>query len=161
MFERFQGREGRVALINALRSQFLVDGNSEIADRIASAAQIKEFAPGGRLFAQGERGTDVFFVLAGKVSVRVGEREVATCGTGMHVGEMALLDPFAGRSATVQAIDTVATGSISAQKFTEIANSHPQLWRRVAIELARRLVRLEIAAHQTAAHQQVVEAATA
>jgi CRP-like cAMP-binding protein len=134
--------------MNALRSQFLVDGNSEIADRIASAAQVQEIGAGARLFTQGDRGTDVFFILAGKVSVRLGEHEVATAGPCMHVGEMALLDPFKGRSATVQATDTVVTAVISAQRFTEIATYHPQLWRRVAMELARRLSALDTAVYQ-------------
>jgi CRP-like cAMP-binding protein len=151
MLERFQGREGRAALLGALRSQFLVDGNSDVADRIASAARIEEYAPGARLFAQGDRGTDVYFILAGQVSVRVGEREVSTCGAGMHVGEIALLDPFKGRSATVDAADTVVAAQISAQKFTEIATYHPELWRRVGIELARRLVKLETRVYQYAA----------
>jgi CRP-like cAMP-binding protein len=151
MLERFQGREGRAALVNALRNQFLVDGNTDVADRIASAAQVLEFRPGTRLFTQGERGTDVFFILAGEVSVHVGEHEVARCRAGMHVGEMALLDPFKGRVATVNAVDTVVTARLSAQKFTEIATFHSELWRRVGIELARRLVKLEARVFQYAA----------
>ena len=141
MLERFQGKEGRVALLNALRTQFLVDGNSDIADKIASAAQVKEYAPGTPLFSQGERGSDLCFILSGQVSVRVDEREIATCGAGMHVGEIGLLEPFKGRSATVVSIDTVVMVQISAQKFTDIAQYHPELWRRMAIELARRLVK--------------------
>ena len=148
MLERFQGREGRAALVNALRGQFLVDGNTDVADRIASAGLLREYTPGARLFAQGERGTEVFFILAGQVSVRVGDREVSTCGAGMHVGEIALLDPFKGRSATVDAKDTVVVVQITAQKFTEIATYHPELWRRVGIELARRLVKLEARIYQ-------------
>ena len=150
MLERFQGREGRAALLNALRSQFLVDGNSDVADRIASAAQLMEYAPGARIFAQGERGTEVFFILAGQVSVRVGEGEVATCSAGTHVGEISLLEPFKGRSATVDAIDTVVVAQMSGQKFTEIATYRPDLWRRVGIELARRLVKLEARIYQHA-----------
>ena len=141
MLERFQGKEGRVELLNALRTQFLVDGNSDIADRIASAAQVKEYAPGTPLFSQGEKGSDLCFILSGQVSVRVDERGVATCNAGMHVGEIALLDPFKGRSATVVAMGTVVVALLPAQKFTDIAQYHPELWRRVAVELARRLVK--------------------
>jgi CRP-like cAMP-binding protein len=150
MLERFQGRDGHAALLNALRGQFLVDGNSDIADNIASAGQLTEYASGASLCVQGERGTEVFFVLAGQVSVRVGGREVTTCGPGMHVGEIALLEPFKGRSATIVAIDTVVVTQLSAQRFTEIAAYHPELWRRVGIELARRLVRLEAQVYQNA-----------
>lgn len=143
MLERFQGKDGHAALLNALRSQFVVDGNSEIAELIASASRIKEFAPGAALFVQGERSSDLYFILAGQVSVRVDDREIATCSAGIHVGEIALLEPFKGRSAAVVAIDTVVVAQISAQKFTEIAKHHPELWRRIAIELARRLVKTQ------------------
>lgn len=141
MLERFQGKDGRAALLNALRNQFLVDGNSDIADKIASATQIKEYSPDTVLFTQGERSSDLYFILAGQVSVCEHGRKIATCSAGMHVGEIALLDPFKGRSTTVVAIDTVIVAQISAQKFTDIAKYHPELWRRVAVELACRLVK--------------------
>ncbi|MBI4204061.1 MAG: cyclic nucleotide-binding domain-containing protein [Betaproteobacteria bacterium] len=140
MLERFQGKDGRVALLNALRNQFLVDGNSEIADMIASAAHVKEYAPGTALFTKGERGSDLCFILSGQVSVRVDEREIATVSAGMHVGEIGLLEPFKGRSGTVVAVDTVVVAQVAGHRFTEIARFHPELWRRMAVELARRLV---------------------
>ena len=141
MLEQFQGKEGRPALLNALRNQFLVDGNADIADKIASGAHVKEFTPGTPIFSQGERGSDLCFVLAGRVSVRVDGEEVATVNAGMHVGEIGLLESFKGRSATVVAIDTVVAAQVSQTRFTEIARFHPDLWRRMAIELARRLVK--------------------
>lgn len=141
MVERFQGKDGRAALLKALRNQFLVDGNSDIADKIASASQVNEYAPGAPLFIQGERGSDLCFILSGQVSVRVDEQEIATVGAGMHVGEIGLLEPFKGRSATVVATDTVVAAQVAGHRFTEIARLHPELWRRIAIELARRLVK--------------------
>jgi CRP-like cAMP-binding protein len=144
MLERFQGREGRAALLNALRNQFLVDGSSEIADMICSASQLQEFAPGSPLFTQGERGSHLIFILAGQVSVQVDGEEVATCNAGIHVGEVALLEPFQGRSATVKAKDTVVVAQISGQKFGDIAKHYPELWRRIAIELSRRLVKSQL-----------------
>jgi CRP/FNR family cyclic AMP-dependent transcriptional regulator len=141
MLERYQGKDGRGALLSALRNQFLVDGNSDVADKVALGSQLMEYTPGTTVFTQGERGGDLCFVLAGKVSVRVDERQVATCGAGIHVGEIGLLEPFKGRSATVVAIDTVVAAHISHTRFTEIARLHPELWRRMAIELAHRLVK--------------------
>lgn len=144
MLKRFQGKEGHVALLNALRSQFLVDGSSEIADMISSASQLEEYAPGSPLFTQGERGSDLCFILAGHVSVQVDGVEVATCGAGVHVGEVALLEPFQSRAATVKAKDAVVVARITAQKFSDIAKHHPDLWRRMAIELSRRLVKSQL-----------------
>ncbi|MGQ0523895.1 MAG: Crp/Fnr family transcriptional regulator [Betaproteobacteria bacterium] len=143
MLERFQGKDGRVALLNALRGQFLVDGNTEIADKLASAIQLREYGPGVLLFSQGERGSDLYFIIHGKVSVSIDGREIATVGAGMHVGEIALLEPFKGRSATVAASEPAVAALISQQRFTEIARFHPDLWRRIAIELARRLVKAQ------------------
>ena len=144
MLERFQGREGRAALLNALRNQYLVDGSSEIAELFASASQVHEYSPGSPLFTQGERGSYLVFILAGEVSVQVDGQEVATVRAGMHVGEVALLEPFQGRSATVKAKDTVVAAQISGQKFGDVAKHHPELWRRIAIELSRRLVKTQL-----------------
>lgn len=144
MLERFQGREGRSALLNALRNQFLVDGSTEIAELFASASQVQEYLPGSPVFTQGERGSYLVFILAGEVSVQVDGQEVATVRAGMHVGEVALLEPFQGRSATVKAKDTVVAAQISGQKFGDVAKHHPELWRRIAIELSRRLVKTQL-----------------
>ncbi|MBI4195831.1 MAG: cyclic nucleotide-binding domain-containing protein [Betaproteobacteria bacterium] len=143
MLERFQGKEGRVALLNVLRNQFLIDGNSDIADKIASAAQIREYSPGIPLFSEGERGSDLYFILAGQVSISMDVREIATVSAGMHVGEIGLLEPFRGRSANVIAKDTVVAALVSQTRFTEIARFHPELWRRMAMELGRRLVKAQ------------------
>lgn len=143
MLERFQGKDGRVALLNALRGQFLVDGNTDIADKMSSGVQLREYGPGVPLFSQGERGSDLYLILHGKVAVSIDDREIATVGAGMHVGEIALLEPFKGRSATVVASEVVVAALINQQRFTEIARFHPELWRRIAIELARRLVKAQ------------------
>jgi CRP-like cAMP-binding protein len=140
VIESYQGNEGRATLMNALRAQFLVDGNSDIAKLLASATQIREYKPGAALFSEGDRGGDLFFILEGQVSVRKRERELAVCGAKTHIGEIGLLEPFNGRSASVVAIDNVVVAQISLQKFTEIAESHPNLWRRMALALAHRLV---------------------
>lgn len=143
MLENYQGKEGRAALLNALRSQFLVDGNSDIAGLIASATRVKEFAPGALLFTEGERGGDLFFIIEGQVSVRRDDREISTIGARMHVGEIGLLEPFRGRSATVVATEEVVAAQLTHMQFTDIATLHPNLWRRMALELAHRLVKTQ------------------
>ncbi|HJQ62873.1 MAG TPA: cyclic nucleotide-binding domain-containing protein [Burkholderiales bacterium] len=140
MIEQFQGKEGRTALMDALRRQFLVDGMSEIAEKIASVMQLKEYEPAETLFTQGERGGDLCLLLAGKVSIRVDQQEVAVVNAGMHVGEIGMLEPFKGRSATVVAIDTVVAAHLTQTRFFELAKFHPDLWRRLALELGHRLV---------------------
>jgi len=52
---------------------------------------------------------------------------------------MALVDPLAKRSATVVAVETTAALRVPEHQFTKIATQHPDLWRRVAVEIAKRL----------------------
>jgi CRP/FNR family transcriptional regulator, cyclic AMP receptor protein len=143
MIERFQGRDGRAALLNALRSQFLVDGNTDIADLMASVSKLREFAAGAEIFTEGDRGGDLFLLISGQVSIRKHGHEIETYGAGMHVGEIGLLEPFKGRTATVVALETVVAAQISELNFTEIAKAHPNLWRRMALQLARRLLKTQ------------------
>ena len=126
--------------MDALRRQFLVDGSSGIADMIASAMQLTEYLPGTALFNQGDRGGDLYFLLAGKVSINVDGRQVATVDAGSHVGEIGMLEPFKGRSASVVAVDTVVSAHITQATFLEIARQYPDLFRRLALELGHRLV---------------------
>ncbi|MGQ0525461.1 MAG: Crp/Fnr family transcriptional regulator [Betaproteobacteria bacterium] len=139
----FQGKDGRPALMDALRRQFLVDGSSAIAERIATDMLLKEFPTGEALFDQGERGSDLHLILSGKVSIRMDGQEVAVVNAGMHVGEIGMLEPFKGRTASVVALDTVVAAVITQKKFFEMSKVHPELWQRLALELAHRLVRAQ------------------
>lgn len=140
MIEKFQGKDGRPALLAALRSQFLVDGSVELAERIASDMQLKEYSEGSAIYTQGERGGDMCLILAGKVAIRVDDEQVAMVNAGMHVGEIGMLEPFKGRSASVVAMDTVVAAHILQKRFREMAKPFPDLWYRLALELAHRLV---------------------
>ena len=142
MLERFQGKDGLPVLLDALRRQALVDGSSAIADMIASAVHLKEYKQSEALFQQGERGSELYFILAGTVSVRVHQREVATINAGMHVGEIGMLEPFKGRSATIVAMETVVAASITQKTFFDIARVHPDIFHRLALELGHRLVEM-------------------
>ena len=52
---------------------------------------------------------------------------------------MALIDPMAPRSATVVAQQATVVARVSEKNFTTVANNHPELWRRIAVQLAERL----------------------
>ena len=144
MIEQFQGKDGRAALMTGLRGQFLVDGSSDIADGIASSMQLREYFEDEAIFTQGERGGDICLILSGKVSIRIDGQQVAIVNAGMHVGEIGMLEPFKGRSATVIAMDTVVAAHITQTRFFEMAKVHSDLWRRLALELAHRLVKAQI-----------------
>jgi CRP/FNR family cyclic AMP-dependent transcriptional regulator len=70
---------------------------------------------------------------------------------GTHVGDMALIDVAAPRSATVRARTEAVTARVEEPAFTRIAEKFPKIWRALALELARRLYqRGSLVAHKRA-----------
>ncbi len=139
MIERFAGEENKRVLLDALRGQQCV-GEGEIAKAIAEVVSLQEFRKGEPVIEQDAQKNSMYFILSGSVSVLVNGREIALRYAGEHVGEMALADPSAKRSATVVAIeDGTVVAEIEEADFSRIAEAHPCLWRRLAVELAARL----------------------
>lgn len=126
-------------LVSTLSVQEAVFGDATAAEMLADAATIVEYASGQQLVSQGGTDNDVYFILSGTVSVQVHGREVARRSAGQHIGEMALINPSARRSASVTAIDTVTAAKVSEAGFEKIATAKPHLWRSFARELCNRL----------------------
>ena len=84
---------------------------------------------------------DVYLVLEGEVAVEVNGKRLTTSGPGALIGEMALLDPYGSRSASVIATTDTVVARIKHARFAALAKEYPQLWRVVAQELARRVRR--------------------
>lgn len=139
MIERFKGKEGKRKLIDALLGQKCVHRTPEMSDELADLVTLKELKVNDVLIQQDAEDTDMYFILAGKVKVVVKDRLLAERTAGEHVGEMALIDPKAKRSASVIATETVVVAAITEPDFTTIAAKFPTLWRYLALELADRL----------------------
>lgn len=139
MIERFQGAQGERRLIDALLSQKAVHRTPEMADDLSKVVKLEEFKAGNTIITQDAEDTDMFFIIAGKVDIVINEREIAKRDAGEHIGEMALIDPKAKRSASVIAKETTVVARITEPDFTGIAARHPTLWRYLALELANRL----------------------
>lgn len=138
MKERFEGGN-RSALIASLKRQF-DSGDAEVAEAIARAGELIEYKAADTLIAEGGEDNDVFFLVAGGVSVVVKGQEVRTLKAGAHVGEMAAIEPSQWRSASVFAEDTVVAIKMSGTEFSALADKFPGLiWKSVAQELSRRL----------------------
>ena len=58
---------------------------------VAAKLQALDLAAEEPLFSQGDRGSSVFFVIAGAVSVLVGGTELARLGPGRYFGELGLM----------------------------------------------------------------------
>ena len=139
MINRFCGPENRDRLISALRQQTIIHDNENLSIELANRAEILQFAAKEALIVQDEADNDLYFILAGRISIIVNGREVAIRESGQHVGEMALIDPSARRSASAVAIEQTVVAKISESSFRPLANECPRVWQLIAVELAKRL----------------------
>ncbi|MDH4062960.1 MAG: cyclic nucleotide-binding domain-containing protein, partial [Acidobacteriota bacterium] len=110
---------------------------------LAAAAADHLFAAGEAIVRQGERGSSMFVVLRGGVSVVLepSGQQVATIEAGGFFGEMSMLtgDP---RTATVRAATTVQVLEITADQMRRLAQTTPGLLEHVAQVVAERRVGL-------------------
>ena len=139
MINRFCGEAGRHRLIWALRKQLILHDNETLSNELADQAELLQFEAGEKLIVQDDVDNDIYFILAGRVSIVVNGREVAIRESGEHIGEMALIDPSARRSASAVAIEQTVVAKISEISFRPLANECPRVWQLIATELAKRL----------------------
>ena len=139
MLARFTGREGRRFVFDTLRDQSIVGEDDNLAEAICDNADVAGFASGTAIIEESAPDNDIYFILAGVVSIRVGGREIAVRTVGQHIGEMAVVDPGQPRSAAAVADGDVVAARISASTFTDLAEANPRLWRNIARGLAERL----------------------
>jgi CRP-like cAMP-binding protein len=139
MIERFEGSSGQKAFFEAMRAQQCVCHNDDVANALCAAATISELQSGDTLIQVGGHDNDIYFILAGRVSILVKGRELALRRADQHVGEIAIIDRSSMRSATVVALETTVVAKVSEPVFTEIADKHPFMWRCLANELGKRL----------------------
>lgn len=140
MLQRFQGDRGRQLLLETLTAAKLIAGNRAAAEQAEASGELLAFEAGNPLIEQGDFTNDVFFILTGGCSVVVNGRHVGRRGPGDQVGEMAAIQPTQARSASVIATEATVALKLSEEHFSTLAEKHPQLYKLVAQELARRLL---------------------
>jgi CRP/FNR family cyclic AMP-dependent transcriptional regulator len=138
LLDRFRGPDGKLRLVKVLRTQTLVR-DEDLAVELARRVTLKAVPAGAVLITQDSADRDLFLILSGKFSVTINGRVVASRSAGEHVGEMALVDPDARRSASVSAVADSVVARITERDFSTLADRFPRLWRRIALELATRL----------------------
>ena len=139
MINRFRDAEGHKRLISVLRKQIIIQGDENLSTELAGQAEILQFASGEKLIAQDDVDNDIYFILAGRLSIVVNGREVAIRNSGQHVGEMVLVDPSAKRAASVVAIEQTVVAKIAETSLRRLADKYPRIWQLIAGELAERL----------------------
>src|SRR5437016_5017265 len=117
--DRFIGEKNRARLVAALCQNRTVYEDS-FGEELADMARIEVIQRGQMLIRQNDSSDDLFFILAGRVSIDVKGREVAVREAGQHVGEMSLVDPAARRSATVTALEETVVAIIGEPDFTKL-----------------------------------------
>ena len=136
--KQFEGSEGRLHLIRALTLQPLIH-EQNLAIAVARQLKLEAVPTGASLIQQGASDTDLFLILEGAFSIALDGQVVAQVKAGQHVGEMSVVDPHTPRSATVTAVSDSIVARVAESDFSALADRFPQLWRRIALELAGRL----------------------
>ena len=111
---------------------------------LAFTSERVRFAPGQRLFSQGDAGDAAYVILEGKADVvldhKGGTVKVAELGQNALVGEMAILSDMP-RSATILASEPAVALRIDKRVFLELLSQFPQMSIAIMRELALRLER--------------------
>lgn len=142
LLAQFQGPQGTPRLIAALRLQSLIS-DRDLAIELARHVTLEQVFAGATLITQGAADNDLFLVLMGEFSVIVNGERVGRRGAGDHLGEMAVVDPYVPRSASVVAECDSVVARITEPEFSKLADQFPRLWRRIACGLAARLRRAD------------------
>lgn len=139
MKQRFEGDQGKALLISAVMSNQLVEQNEELASLLIQQGTLVSFGPKDNVIEQHGTDNDLYLIVCGEVDIIVNGRLVAVRKVGEPVGEMALINPCAVRSATVKARNDVVALKITEPEFRKISNQFKQLWRPLALIAGERL----------------------
>lgn len=141
---QFQGPQGKSRLAEALKAQALIR-DQDLALEFARYVTLEAVPQGGTLIRQRDRDSDLFLILRGEFSIVVDGEIIERRAAGQHLGEMALVDPDARRSASVVAACDSVVARITEPDFSKLAERFPLLWRRIASGLAAHMRRAEAA----------------
>jgi predicted nucleotide-binding protein len=142
--DRFLPASTSPLMREALLQQQIVLGDEAIAEALAAEVEVVSFGTGETLIDEGGEDNDLYFIVSGTVEIVVRGRRLNKRVTRQQVGEMAAINPGARRSATVCALEPVVAARISEPSFARIATEHPVLWKRLAQELADRLLQRNV-----------------
>lgn len=140
MKARFEGSEGKRLLIEELRKQRLVGGDPQLAHEIASLGDLRQVEAGEEIIREGGADNHISFILSGSFDTIVRGFRIARRAAGNSFGEIAAIQASEPRSATIKAIETSLLCVLTESQLNVLGNSYPEIYRRLAQELARRLL---------------------
>jgi signal transduction histidine kinase len=112
-------------------SKLFRDASLAELESLRGATEIRRYAAGQQIFAEGDEGDGMYVVLSGRVliSARMGgdqKQTLSKAGPGDFFGEMAVLDN-APRSATVTAEEPTEAAFIAREPLLRVLGSSPRL----------------------------------
>jgi CRP-like cAMP-binding protein len=140
MLNKFEGDQGRGALIEAIAKQPITSGDYALAEEIAGLIALSAVPAGATLIEQTHEDNDLFLILAGEFQVLVDGAVVARRGAGDHVGEVAAIQPEFKRTATVVAKSDAVVGKLTEATLVDLGDRHPIVYKVIAQQLAGRLL---------------------
>lgn len=139
--DQYAGPAGQKRLAATLKKHELMGKDAKMASAFAKQATVEEFSEGQTLLKQDGTDNHLYMILDGEVAIVVNGNRVATSGAGGPIGEMALVDPKGGRSASVIAIKNTMVARIPRPKFLALAKKYPEVWHAIARILSRHVRR--------------------
>jgi CRP-like cAMP-binding protein len=114
-----------------------------ILRKIEEQLEVRQFAADEHLIREGDSGDGLYFLTDGRVTVRSSDglsqdQEIARCGPGSILGEMALLTDQP-RTANVIAVTDVSARFLPLPMFQELAGTYPVIGQVLTQLLAQRL----------------------
>jgi CRP/FNR family cyclic AMP-dependent transcriptional regulator len=107
--------------------------------KLCGRTELIAVRPGEFLFREGDEGHALYIVEKGNLRVMSGSVVYETVTAGGIVGEMALIDEGAPRSASVIAISYAQLWEVDTDKFRSMVASDPDFALTVMRTMARRL----------------------
>lgn len=127
-----------------ISKSLLVGLAEEGLEDILTAFQPRAFQAGQAIITLGEKGDELFLLVAGKVRVWTGdgpataERTLSVMGPGEHFGEASMISGRP-RNATVTALTYVETLVLKREDYERLLPQNPQLLKNITRSLTRRL----------------------
>lgn len=107
--------------------------------RVLLARFTREAGPGQTLFHEGDGGREMFYILAGEVSLEKEGRELRRMGPGDYFGEMSMLLEQPRTASARVASDGARLLVVARENFDLILRENPEIVERLLREMALRL----------------------
>jgi CRP-like cAMP-binding protein len=129
-------KDAKVELIS--RVPLLAGCSKSELGRIASLADLVDFAQGDKLMQEGTSGSEFFILVEGTARVTRRGRKLADLGAGGWVGEIALISTVP-RTATVVATSPLQTLVLTRRGFSDLVHHVPAIGIKVLAAVGQRL----------------------